>query len=78
IKQKIIRDEEVITCRPPDLLKPELHNLEKQFQQYAKSEEDVLLYALFPQQGKDFLGGREDPFYVVRLQKLTDKLDLPE
>lgn len=47
-------DEEVITCRPADLLKPELHSLEKEIQQYAKSEEDVLLYAMFPQQGKDF------------------------
>ena len=67
-----------ITCRPADLLKPELHSLEKEIQQYAKSEEDVLLYAMFPQQGKDFLGRREDPFYDVPLQKVTVKLDLPE
>ena len=78
IKQKIIGDEEVITCRPADLLKPELHSLENEIQQYAKSEEDVLLYAMFPQQGKDFLGRREDPFYDVPLQKVTVKLDLPE
>lgn len=78
IKQKIIGDEEVITCRPADLLKPELHSLEKEIQQYARSEEDVLLYAMFPQQGKDFLGRREDPFYDVPLQKVTVKLDLPE
>ena len=58
-------------------MKPELHSLEKEIQQYAKSEEDVLLYAMFRNKEKT-LGRREDPFYDVPLQKVTVKLDLPE
>ena len=34
----------------------------------AKREEDVLSYALFPKQARDFLGRREDPFYDVPIQ----------
>ena len=34
------------------------------------------MYALFPQQAKDFLGRREDPFYDVPLQTVDVTLDL--
>lgn len=72
----IIGDEEVITVRPADLLTPELPQYEKEIKEYAKSTEDVLMYALFPQQGKDFLGRREDRFYDVPMQEVTVKLDI--
>ncbi|OTN87571.1 oxaloacetate decarboxylase [Enterococcus sp. 7E2_DIV0204] len=72
----IIGDEEVITVRPADLLTPELPQYEKEIKEYAKSTEDVLMYALFPQQGKDFLGRREDRFYDVLMQEVTVKLDI--
>ncbi len=55
IKEKIIGDETVITQRPADLLAPQLPAFEAQIKQYAKSTEDVLSYAVFPQQAKDFL-----------------------
>jgi len=74
MKQKIIGNEPIITERPADLLAPELPNYEKEIQPYAKNEEDVLMYALFPQQAKDFLGRREDRFYDIPVQKVTVEL----
>ncbi|KAF9404852.1 hypothetical protein HW555_014138 [Spodoptera exigua] len=71
IRQLIIGDEEVITVRPADLLTPELPKYEAEIKDYAKSTEDVLMYALFPQQGKDFLGRREDRFYDVPVQEVS-------
>lgn len=59
IKKKIIGDEEPITCRPADLLKPELAKLEAEMRDYKESEEDVLSYALFPQQAMDFFKFRQ-------------------
>lgn len=75
IREKIIGNDPVITCRPADLLKPELNVLREEIKDYAKSEEDVLLYAMFPKQGRDFLGRREDPFYDVPVQEVSVKID---
>lgn len=72
----IIGEEEVITVRPADLLSPELQEYKKEIEEYAKSTEDVLMYALFPQQGKDFLGRREDRFYDVPVQEVKVVLDI--
>lgn len=70
MRTKIIGDEKPITCRPADLIDPQLPKLTEQISCYARSEEDVLSYALFPQQAKDFLGRREDPFYDIPEQKV--------
>jgi len=58
VRKKAIGDEEVITVRPADLLKPELEKYTKEAGDLAKSEEDVLSYALFPQVAKTFLENR--------------------
>ncbi|MHC5247801.1 oxaloacetate decarboxylase subunit alpha [Enterococcus sp. LJL120] len=71
IKEKIIGDEAVVTVRPADLIAPQLPEFREEIKEYAKSEEDVLDYALFPQQAKDFLGRREDPFYDVPVQTVS-------
>ena len=76
IRQQIIGDEAVVTQRPADLLQPGLEHSETEISQYAKSEEDILSYALFPEQARDFLGRREDPFYDVPLQKVSVTLDI--
>lgn len=76
IKQKIIGAEKVITIRPADLLAPQLPGFEAEIKAYAHSMEDVLSYAVFPQQAKDFLGRREDPFYDVPLQKVSVQLEI--
>ncbi|MBO1300209.1 MULTISPECIES: oxaloacetate decarboxylase subunit alpha [unclassified Enterococcus] len=76
IKQKIIGEDEVLTIRPADLLAPQLPQFEKEISDYAKSTEDLLSYALFPQQAKDFLGRREDRFYDVPLQTVEVMIDI--
>lgn len=76
IKQKIIGEEEQITVRPADLLSDQLPDFREEIKQYARSEEDVLMYALFPQQAKDFLGRREDRFYDVPLQEVDVTIDI--
>lgn len=76
IQKKIIGDEETITTRPADLLEPQLLQFKKEIAKYAKTEEDVLMYALFPKQAKDFLGRREDRFYDVPIQKINVSIDI--
>ncbi len=48
-----------ITCRPADLLKPQLHEIEEEMKEYKWQDEDVLSYALFPQVALDFFKYRE-------------------
>lgn len=74
IKETIIGDAEVITVRPADLLAPQLPAFKEEIAEYAKSEEDVLMYTLFPQQAQDFLGRREDPFYDVPVQTVSVRI----
>ncbi|MDR0299140.1 MAG: oxaloacetate decarboxylase subunit alpha [Streptococcaceae bacterium] len=76
IRQKIIGQIAVETGRPADKLKPEFDRLKAEISPYAKSDEDVLDYALFPKQGRDFLGRREDPFYDIPIQTVDLKIDL--
>ena len=59
IVKKIIGDEKQITCRPADLLKPELDNMRKECAEWMRQEEDVLSYALFGQIAVDFFKYRE-------------------
>ena len=54
-----IAPEEVITCRPADLLEPELEKYKEEFKDLAKCEEDVLSLALFPQVAPKFLAWRD-------------------
>lgn len=50
-----IREEDRITCRPADLLQPELPASREKYKALAQSEEDVLSLALFPQVAEEFL-----------------------
>ncbi|MBQ5960509.1 MAG: oxaloacetate decarboxylase subunit alpha [Firmicutes bacterium] len=59
IKQKVIGDEEQITCRPADLIEPELPAFEEKMKQWKQQDEDVLSYALFPQVAEDFFKYRD-------------------
>ena len=61
VQKKIIGDEEVITCRPADLIEPSMKQFKKEIGKLAKSEEDVLMYALFPENAKKFLEDRDKP-----------------
>jgi len=63
VRKMAIGDEPVMTCRPADLLPPEMDRLREETKRFAKSEEDVLSYALFPQVATKFFKKR-DALYV--------------
>ncbi|MND60546.1 2-oxoglutarate carboxylase large subunit [compost metagenome] len=58
LRRQAIGNEEVIDVRPADLLKPELDKLRADIGSLAKSEEDVLTFAMFPDIGRKFLEER--------------------
>jgi pyruvate carboxylase subunit B len=58
LRKRAIGNEEVIDVRPADLLKPEMAKLREEIGALAKSEEDVLTYAMFPDIGRKFLEER--------------------
>ena len=64
-RKKIIGDEKPITCRPADLIKPELATLREKVQPYAEQEEDVLSYALFEQVAEKFFEYRKAKKYAL-------------
>ncbi len=61
VRKKAIGNDTVITCRPADLIAPELPKYREEAKGLAKSEEDVLSYALFPQVASKFLEARNHP-----------------
>ena len=61
VRRKAIGNDEVITCRPADLLSPELAKYAEEAKELARCEEDVLSYALFPQVASKFLAERNNP-----------------
>lgn len=74
VRKKAIGDDEVITCRPADLLEPELEKYKAEAGDLAKCEEDVLSYALFPQVAEKFLkkrnAGGDDSVRTIYVQDL--------
>ena len=67
-RKKIIGDEEPITCRPADLIKPELEDLKKKCAQWIKQDEDVLSYALFEQVATKFFENREPKVQEIEVE----------
>ena len=69
VRKKAIGDDEVITCRPADLIEPELEKYKAEMQEkgIGKYEEDVLSYALFPQVAEKFLKERDSENTVRKL-----------
>ncbi|MCD8124488.1 MAG: oxaloacetate decarboxylase subunit alpha [Lachnospiraceae bacterium] len=59
VQKKVIGDKEPITCRPADLLEPELPKLEAELGEWKEQDEDILSYALFPQVAMDFFKHRK-------------------
>ncbi|MGZ5026736.1 MAG: pyruvate/oxaloacetate carboxyltransferase, partial [Methylobacter sp.] len=60
LQKRAIGKEEVIDCRPADLLKPEFDNLRHEIGELALNDEDVLSYAMFPEVGRTFLEQRSN------------------
>lgn len=70
LQQRVLDGNEAITCRPADLLSPEVDSLTEELADLAKAKnitladeivDDVLTYALFPQIGLKFLENRNNP-----------------
>ena len=59
VRKKAIGDDEIIECRPADLIAPEFEKYKEETKDFARSEEDVLSYALFPQVAKKFFDIRD-------------------
>ncbi|MBE7015434.1 MAG: oxaloacetate decarboxylase subunit alpha [Ruminococcaceae bacterium] len=59
VRKLAIGDDKPITCRPADLIEAELPKYKEETKDFAKSDEDVLSYALFPQVAKKFFDIRD-------------------
>ncbi len=69
------RGEEPITCRPAEVLEPELEQAKKDTEGLAQDMDDVVLYGLYPITGKRFLKwkyGKEDPPAEVKARTLEE------
>jgi len=58
VRQQAIGNEDVIDVRPADLLDDEMDNLRIDIGELAGSEEDILIFAMFPDIGREFLEQR--------------------
>ncbi|WP_066712994.1 oxaloacetate decarboxylase subunit alpha [Clostridium sp. Marseille-P299] len=67
VQRKALGNKKVITCRPADLLEPELPAAQKEIEVWKKQEEDVLTYVMFPQVATEFFQYR---------QAQQDKIDI--
>ncbi len=61
--KKVCGDEQPITCRPADLLPPEWEDLKKEVKEKhgIEKEEDVIIFALFPQVAEKYIANRGKP-----------------
>ncbi len=59
VKKKIIGDLPCISCRPADLIQPQLPQFEKECARWKQQEEDVLTYAMFPSVAEAYFKYRE-------------------
>jgi pyruvate carboxylase subunit B len=55
IQKTILKDKVPITCRPADLLEPEMEKAKEESKEFTKNIQDVLIYALYPTTGARFL-----------------------
>lgn len=60
VRKMAIGDDEVLSCRPADRLKPELESIREQYSGIAKSEEDILSCAMFPQVAPEYIKKRDN------------------
>ena len=70
LQERVLDGKEPVTCRPADLLEPEMDKLTDELKKLADEkgikladnvDDDVLTYALFPQIGLKFLENRDNP-----------------
>lgn len=71
--KKIIGDEEPISCRPADLLEPELEKMRAEVAPWYEQEEDVLTYAQFGQVAVKFFENRRNKKYGIDGKHLNEE-----
>jgi oxaloacetate decarboxylase alpha subunit len=71
VRKRVLGDEQPITCRPADLLEPEMAKAKAELGSLARSEEDVLSYVLFPQVAKEFLEKRGKPAVTLTAEQVA-------
>ena len=59
VQMKAIEGKEPITCRPADLIEPQLEKFKKECAEWKQQDEDILSYALFPQVATEFFKYRK-------------------
>lgn len=59
VKEKLVGDLPCISCRPADLIAPQLPQFEKECARWKQQDEDVLTYAMFPSVAKEYFEYRE-------------------
>ncbi|MBO4422036.1 MAG: oxaloacetate decarboxylase subunit alpha [Clostridia bacterium] len=71
VRKAAIGDEPVMTCRPADLIEPELEKYRAEMKDVAKCDEDVLSCALFPKVAPEFLkkkyGEKEEEIRTLKV-----------
>lgn len=83
LQERVLAGAEPITCRPADMLKPEMDKLSAELKEIAAEKgieleqdgreiDDVLTYALFPQIGLKFLENRGNPDAFEPVPTLED------
>ena len=60
LRKQVLGDEQPVTCRFADLLEPGFEKYKNEIGELARSEEDVLSYAAFPQVAEGFLQRRKE------------------
>lgn len=74
IRRKIIGDEETITCRPADLIAPQLEEARREIANLMQQPEDVLSYVILPAVAKPFLEKRMEASTKLDLSKVDEEL----
>ena len=62
-RKKIVGDDDIIDCRPADLLSDTVEGFKKEIAEFYEQEEDVLSYAQFGQVATKFFEKRRDKKY---------------
>ncbi len=72
LRKQIIGDDEVVDCRPADLIKPELDRIRQDGGDLIRSDEDLLSFAIFPQVAEEFLKKKYHPEPESPVEDLTE------
>lgn len=76
LRKKAIGRTDVIDVRPADLLADELAHLREEIGELALSDEDVLIYCMFPEVGRQFLEQRKN--HTLKPELLIKDSEAPD